>query len=77
MVWRILSRLISKVWFGLVVSCLFCFGLVWKASRGVVHRCRSLTCEGWLQVATNAVLEGASGGRGGSGRLIVVAGSLF
>ena len=68
----------SKVWFGFVVSGLFWLGLVWKASREVVHNGRrSLTCEGWLQVATNAVLEGLLVGRGGSGRLIVVAGSLF
>ena len=30
----------------------------------MVHRRRSLTREGWLQVETNAVLEGASGGPG-------------
>ena len=51
--------MISKVWFGLVVSGLFWFGLVRKASREVVHRCRrSLTREAWLQVATNPVREG-------------------
>ena len=55
---------VCLVRFGLVVSGLFWFGLVWKASREGVHRCRSLTREGWLQVATNAVLEGASGGTG-------------
>ena len=72
----------GQVWlvrFGLVWLCQVCFGLVWSGKlqgRWCIVPGRWLVRVG-CKLRPTQCWKGASGGRAGSGRLIVVAGSLF